>query len=218
MDKNQCNSTSLCQHNWPLGIEGSDSIVISWKWQGKSEQRKRGTLDSVSMCTQFHSRCFSHHLPAFPLTFVSDPAYHVWFCPQSLSRCCTALLHFSQYNSIPSVFLSFLVWNWCFVPPLSGGALTQPLKWMTKPCCFVFCVFVCLKEVLGAGRRCQAGSNEKHRLLFHRASRARVASPVLWCHCDPATGDRSSPAPLLLPTARWSTIHPRATTFLLAVL
>lgn len=31
-DKNQCNSTSLCQHNWPLGTEGSDSIMISWKW------------------------------------------------------------------------------------------------------------------------------------------------------------------------------------------
>lgn len=141
MDKNQCNSTSLCQHNWPLGIEGSDSIVISWKWQVKSEQKKCGTLDSVSMCTQFHSWCFSHRLPAFPLIFVSDPAYHVWFCPRYLSRCYTALLLFSQYSSIPSVFFSFLVWNWCFVPPLSGGALTQLLKWTTKPCCFVFCGF-----------------------------------------------------------------------------
>lgn len=164
------------------------------------------------MCTQFHSWCFSHRLPAFPLTFVSAPAYHVWFCPRYLSRCCAARLCFSQCNSIPNVFLSFPVWNGCFVPPLSGGALTQPLKWTTKPCCFVFCgFFVCLKEVLRAGRRCQAAAFPQSKLSTNCKPTALVP---LWS----SMGEGSSPAPLLLPTARWSTTCPRATACLLAVL
>lgn len=199
MDTNQCSSTNFHWHHWPLGIEGSRQHHDFCEMVGKTSTKKPwesglsfhvhtlGALVTVSLSSEICLSCSQHLF--LSLTSLKMLVFLLSFLALQLGT--------FPFSASPGLV---------FFPRRSDG--TDAGKFTTTPEVNdqTLVVFYFRKEMPRAGRRCQTGSSEKHRLFLHWAGWAQTPSPALWCQRGPDTAARDSHLPLS--SCRWSITHP----------
>lgn len=204
MDKNHCSSTNFHWHHWPLGIEGSRQHYDFCEMVGKTSTKK-----------PWESGLSFHVYTVFTLgALVTVFLPFLWNLSLLLFTAFVFVFNISQ----DAVFLAFISHitadtfpfspspGLVFFPRHSDG--TDAGKFSTTPEVNdqTLAVFFFRKEMPRAGRRCQSGSSEKHRLFLLWAGWAQTPSWAPWCQCGPATAARDSPLPHS--SCRWSITHP----------